>query len=347
MTDPSQYFKGRTVQEQMNEVIGYVDTRAAEVATTAIASDVAQVHQDMLDADADASAAAASAAAAAGTLANAVKKTGEASQSIAGDIAVAGDLNAGGDLSVTGDATAVNIRSTGTLYANNDASVGSNLGVGGTASVVDLIATGNVTVPTPTANNYAANKKYVDDADALKINITDINSYAVGLTGNQSPITGIKEFTSPPIFNTIKNLSVDGVVTSDANDWVCLYKFENISSGTYASIPLYVYRRRNGISSSRSAFGILNFIVGPNNEYANWLICGNDFDPADFKAARVGTTSYLCVKNQNSINYLTRAFAMGDSVGGTFTPVSEIVTDASLITALSSASVSSIITVRT
>lgn len=87
----------------MDEVIGYVDTRAAEVATTAIASDVAQVHQDMLDADADASAAAASAAAAAGTLANAVKKTGEASQSIAGDIAVAGDLSAGGDLAVTGD----------------------------------------------------------------------------------------------------------------------------------------------------------------------------------------------------------------------------------------------------
>ena len=95
MTDPSQYFKGRTVQEQMNEVIGYVDVRAAEVATDAIAADVAQVHQDMLDADADAAAAAASAAAAAGTLANAVKKTGEASQSIAGDIAVAGDLTGG------------------------------------------------------------------------------------------------------------------------------------------------------------------------------------------------------------------------------------------------------------
>lgn len=95
MTDPSQYFKGRTVQEQMDEVIGYVDTRAAEVATTAIASDVAQVHQDMLDADADASAAAASAVAAARTLSNTVKKTGETSQSIAGDIAVAGNLTGG------------------------------------------------------------------------------------------------------------------------------------------------------------------------------------------------------------------------------------------------------------
>ena len=131
----------------MNEVIGYVDARAAEVATTAIASDVAQVHQDMLDADADAQAAAASAAAAAGTLANAVKKTGEASQSIAGDIAVAGNLSGG-----------------------------------------------SVTVPTPVNNTDAANKKYVDDADTLKISINDVNSYAVGLTGNQANISGSKTF---------------------------------------------------------------------------------------------------------------------------------------------------------
>ena len=164
MTDPSQYFRGRTVQEQMNEVIGYVDVRSAEVATDAIAADVAQVHQDMLDADADATAAAASAAAAAGTLANAVKKTGEASQSIAGDIAVSGDETVGGDLGVTGDA-----------------------GVQGQLSVLggcDLRAP--VTVPTPTNNTDAATKKYVDDADALKLNITDVNSYAVGLTGNQT-----------------------------------------------------------------------------------------------------------------------------------------------------------------
>ena len=150
MTDPSQYFRGRTVQEQMNEVIGYVDTRAAEVATDAIASDVAQVHQDMLDADADATAAAASAAAAAGTLANAVKKTGEASQSIAGDVAVAGDLSGG-----------------------------------------------TVTVPTPVNNTDAASKKYVDDGDALKISITDINTYAVGLTGNQNNINGLKTYVKP------------------------------------------------------------------------------------------------------------------------------------------------------
>ena len=139
MTEPSQYVKGRTVLEQMDEVIGYVDQRSAEVAVNAIASDVAQVHQDMLDADADAQAAAASAAAAVGTLANAVKKTGEASQSIAGDIAVAGDLTGG-----------------------------------------------SVTVPAPVNNTDAASKKYVDDQDALDVKITNINTYAYGLTGNQN-----------------------------------------------------------------------------------------------------------------------------------------------------------------
>ena len=159
MTDPSQYFKGRTVQEQMNEVIGYVDVRSAEVATDAIASDVAQVHQDMLDADADASAAAASAAAAAGTLANAVKKTGEASQSIDGDIDINDDLNVDGDVTVNGGLTVIGV----------------------------------VAVPTPVNNTDAATKKYVDDADALYIPISAINTYGVGLTGNQEA-AGIKKW---------------------------------------------------------------------------------------------------------------------------------------------------------
>ena len=158
----------------MNEVIGYVDVRSAEVATDAIAADVAQVHQDMLDADADATAAAASAASAAGTLANAVKKTGEASQSIDGDI----DLN--DDLNVDGDAT-----------------IGGDLGVTGNLGV-----TGTATVPTPVNNTDAATKKYVDDADALLIPITNINQYAVGLTGNQNPIAGSKTFTGSIIKKT-------------------------------------------------------------------------------------------------------------------------------------------------
>ncbi len=49
MTEPSQYFKGRTVQEQMDEVIGYVDVRAEEVAA-AKADDVLQPAEDAKDA---------------------------------------------------------------------------------------------------------------------------------------------------------------------------------------------------------------------------------------------------------------------------------------------------------
>jgi len=148
----------------MNEVIGYVDTRAAEVATTAIASDVAQVHQDMLDADADAQAAAASAAAAARTLANAVKKTGESSQNIAGDIAISG-----------------------------------------TTSLVNVAVSDSIEVPIPLNDANAATKKYVDDADALKLNITAIGNYAVLLTGNQNSIAGDKTFKGKIINSRYKD----------------------------------------------------------------------------------------------------------------------------------------------
>ena len=167
LSNPAQYISGRTVQEQMNSLIDYVDQRAADVALDAIASDVAQVHQDMLDADADANAAAASAAAAAGTLANAVKKTGEASQSIAGDIAVAGALS-GGSIATSGAAT----------------------------------FSGTTTVPAPVNNTDAATKKYVDDHDATKLSITDVNNYAVGLTGNQTK-AGQLTLTASPIVNEL------------------------------------------------------------------------------------------------------------------------------------------------
>lgn len=159
MTQPAQYISGRTVQEQMNELIDYVDVRSAEVASGE-AQQVLQPAEDAKDAaiqakdDAQAAQAAAEQAVtdAAAVLANAVKKTGESNQSIAGNI-----------------------------------SVGGNLTVGGTAGF-----TGAVTVPAPANNTNAATKKYVDDADALKISINAINSYAVGLTGDQD-VAGTKK----------------------------------------------------------------------------------------------------------------------------------------------------------
>ena len=212
----------------MNEVIGYVDARAAEVATTAIASDVAQVHQDKLDADADAQAAAASAAAAAGTLANAVKKTGEASQSIAGDIAVAGNLSGG-----------------------------------------------SVTVPAPVNNTDAANKKYVDDQDALLVPIADINSYAVGLTGNQGPITGLKKFTTE-INGNLQKISYCGSGGSDVNKWfkVCEMPSDMLRfHGMISSNSGFIFFTGTNASVATKSFGIsatMKLIKNNDGSFTLW-----------------------------------------------------------------------------
>ena len=260
MTEPSQYFIGRPVQEQMDEVIGYVDVRSAEVATNAIAADVAQVHQDMLDADADAQAAAASAAAAAGTLANAVKKTGEASQSIAGDIAVAGTLSVG-------------------------------------------VVTGNViTAPAPVNNTDAATKKYVDDQDALKVSITDINQYAVGLTGDQSNIAGRKDFVFAPYSKKVKRAASNGTQwwklwkmdATGANNLRMWFKLYTTSISTY----LYVTVTSNGQNVTIVTFG------------------SNRYPAANFKISVSGTELILWCKpmfsasrmfgfcvNETNVNY--------------------------------------------
>ena len=167
----------------MNEVIGYVDTRAAEVATDAIAADVAQVHQDMLDADADASAAAASAAAAAGTLANVVKKTGEASQSIAGDIAVAGNLSGG---SVTVPTPVNNTDAASKKYVDDQDALDVHLAGNQTIADVKTFSSSPVvpTVATGTADTKAANGTKVKN---------ELDNYAPMLrtSGNQN-FSGVK-----------------------------------------------------------------------------------------------------------------------------------------------------------
>ena len=255
MTDPSQYFRGRTVQEQMNEVIGYVDVRSAEVATDAIAADVAQVHQDMLDADADAAAAAASAAAAAGTLANAVKKTGEASQTVEGDMVLStgGLVVTTGDLGVAGDAT-----------------------VGGDLAVTGDVTGGTVTVPTPVNNTDAASKKYVDDADALNVQLAgsqaitgtktvpleatgtfsnqiassnkvknELDNYSpmVRDTGNKT-IAGIKTFSSQVVVangaNAARYMSVDTTGAAAMRTWMAYNHTDTTDANAKAWINVQV-----------------------------------------------------------------------------------------------------------
>jgi len=203
MTEPSQYFKGRTVQEQMNEVIGYVDARAEEVAA-AKADDVLepaeQAKNDAIaakEAAEDAQVAAEQAVTdAAAVLANAVKKTGESSQNIAGDIVVAGNLTGG-----------------------------------------------TVTVPTPVNNTDAANKKYVDDADALKISITDINNYAVGLTGNQSK-AGVMTFLDRVVSTIMYPFRI---ASYGYSGWVKAINLGVVSSGVQEKVTVFTssYRAPN------------------------------------------------------------------------------------------------------
>ena len=243
MTEPSQYFKGRTVQEQMNEVIGYVDTRAAEVATTAIASDVAQVHQDMLDADADAQAAAASAAAAAGTLANAVKKTGEASQSIAGDIAVAGTLSGG---VVTG--TRVEAP---TPVFNNDAANKKYVDDTDAAlktyvdnqDALDVHLAGNQTIPgvktfssSPVVPTVATGTTDTKAANGTKVK-NELDNYAamVRTTNNQPNITGNKFFTG--LGGKCPNIDHTATPAAQQNNGV--FKIVDMNNNMIAEIRVY------------------------------------------------------------------------------------------------------------
>ena len=224
LSNPAQYISGRTVQEQMNNLIDYVDQRAADVALDAIASDVAQVHQDMLDADADAAAAAASAAAAAGTLTNAVKKTGESSQTIAGDILIGNDLNVTGDVSAGGTvgfsaASAVYVPDVTTGLIDGQAANGNKV-----KNELDNYApmvrtTGNQTI--------AGSKKFQTNVESHK-------------TGNSSPcFTAIRD--DAPDLQTARYILAYSINTANG-DWVSQLEARINSDGTTS---LWVFVRNS------------------------------------------------------------------------------------------------------
>ena len=154
-----------------------------------VAREMAQLKEFVLakfnGAIADAEAAAAAAANA--VLANTVKKTGEASQSIAGNVGVTGTLDAaaigsGSTPIVCGDLTAFG------SVSLDDTVLQGNLTGADSSALINLAGVGSVLVPAPTSNGEAATKKYVDDA---------LDAYAPMLrtTGNQT-MSGIKVSTS-------------------------------------------------------------------------------------------------------------------------------------------------------
>lgn len=174
-------------------------------------------------ADAEAAAAAAATAAANAVLANTVKKTGEASQSIAGDVAITGALDAAAIGSASTPLVCGDLTAFGTVSLDDTVLQG-NLSAADASALINLSGVGSVLVPTPSANGEAATKKYVDDADALKISITAINNYAVGLTGNQDPIAGNKTFTG----RVIADIAKGRITATDTLDIVTNYDGMNI-----------------------------------------------------------------------------------------------------------------------
>ena len=284
LSNPAQYISGRTVQEQMNSLIDYVDQRAADVALDAIASDVAQVHQDMLDADADAAAAAASAAAAAGTLTNAVKKTGEASQSIAGDITIAGDLGAG-DITAVGNVNgatiggsstnmvAADIIVSGTAYID-DTAINGNVAVTDSSALVNLSGAGSVLVPDSGIGSYTV--KNAINAPRLK---NELDNYApmVRTTGNQV-ISGTKQFSGTVQFPSIFDNKVSQNI-ENSSTWRRVYT-NAILNPSNQMLLLAVTPQKPALMPDD--YGIL--MVGGTNTapVAKWIVKGTGINTANF-----------------------------------------------------------------
>lgn len=160
MTEPSQYFKGRTVQEQMDEVIGYVDKRAEEVA----AAKADAVLQPAEQAKTAAQAAAEAAEAAKDVTIAALP---EIRQDISGlkaeDTALDGRLDTVELKVTTAEGNIVTIQGQITAIENKNTQQD---------SAITALQT----------------------ADRQNVKINNVNQYAVGLTGNQGPIAGLKNF---------------------------------------------------------------------------------------------------------------------------------------------------------
>lgn len=177
MTEPSQYFKGRTIQEQMDEVIGYVDKRAEEVAA-AKADDVLQPAEEAKTA---AQSAAQQAEAAKDTTLAALP---EIRQDISGlkaeDAALDGRLDTVELKVTTAEGNIVTIQGKITEIENKNTQQDSAIAA-------------------------------LQTADGKNVKINNINQYAVGLTGNQNK-TGVLGFFTPP-----KNASLYEKIKTDGD----------------------------------------------------------------------------------------------------------------------------------
>lgn len=211
MTEPSQYFKGRTVQEQMNEVIGYVDKRAEEVAAAKADAVLQPAEQAKTAAQAAAEAAEAAKNA---TIAALPEIQQEISGLKAEDVALDGRLSSVELKVTTAEGNIVTIQGQITSIENKN---------------------------TQQDTAIAA----LQTADEQNVKINNINQYAVGLTGNQGPIAGMKIFSADMQLSTIMNRQ---------------FQFKATGMPTSTSVP-----------SSQSNLSI-GFLADDNSEIGNIIV---------------------------------------------------------------------------
>lgn len=237
-------------------------------------------------ADAEAAAAAAATAAANAVLANTVKKTGEASQSIAGDVAITGALDAAGIGSGSTPITCGDLTAYGSVSLDDTVLQG-NLSGADSSALINLSGVGSVLVPAPTSNSEAATKKYVDDA---------LDNYAamVRTTGNQ-PIAGTKQFTSQVQFNAIFDNKVSQNI-ENSSTWRRVYT-NSIQNPSNQMLLLAVTPQKPALSGNE--YGIL--MVGGTNTapVAKWFIKGTSINVSNFVTVTT-VTGYMEVWVKNA-----------------------------------------------
>ena len=234
MTEPSQYFKGRTVQEQMDEVIGYVDKRAEEVA----AAKADAVLQPAEQAKTAAQAAAEAAEAAKDTTLAALPAI---QQDISGlkaeDTALDGRLDTVELKVQTAEGNIVTIQGRITAIENKNTQQDSAIAA-------------------------------LQTADGQNVKINDVNQYAVGLTGNQTKngILKLKQSSTAPSLQCSRyGVDVTATITQPQN--IQYLSFNDTNDITLADIM--IQRKVDGgatfyvrVRNSDGTYKILNLGTG-------------------------------------------------------------------------------------
>ena len=295
MTEPSQYFKGRTVQEQMNEVIGYVDVRAEEVAA-AKADDVLEPAEAAKDAAQAAQAAA---------------ETAKAGAEAARDATLAA-------------LPAVNERIDDVESDLNDVTLRVTTAEGNIITI-----DGKITSIETKNNQQDTAIAALQTADAQNVKINSINDYAVGLTGNQDNIAGEKIFINQ--YRGMRGF----ILKSNANQYYRMAEFDGNVGGNGSIVFIVATRGTFGMFRVNISIDSSTHTVTVGSDASNKILTvtdtikiGIDYDAT----ANVYRILYAAVTNNVSIHLdiMHATIGTGNNLSITNKIIENVTPDASL-----------------